>query len=217
MNPVLWVDPNYDIRNAGEGTSSSFTHAEIFHYEVPDLPPYNEILLRTPEQTNKEFYVKVNGRLVEVANSGRNSYQRTLDGQRNQHLGCVTFYFGDSLLTTAQAAAAKEHALYSTRRHLLIWMARRSLQKDVRDMARGSLLDIFCNPGGRAEQLTSLLDYALVEGLIDQDWYRWFIRQVEHCRKQSCPAAWRESVGDEVSGLLMPEVFAHLEKATCEH
>jgi hypothetical protein len=217
MNPVLWVDAPYSIRNEGDKSSSSFTHAEIFNYEVPDLPPYNGVLIRTPEQTNKEFYEKVNERLFEVANSGRNSYQRTLDGQRNQHLGCVTFYFGDSSLTTAQAAAAKEHALYSNRRHFLIWMARRSLQKDVRRSASEALLDMLSDPHGGAERLLGLLDYALVEGLIDQDWYGWFIRKVEHYRKQSCPVAWRESVGKEVSRRLMPEVIGHLEKVTCEH
>lgn len=217
MNPVLWVDAPYSIRNEGDKSSSSFTHAEIFHYERLHLTPFNEVLIRTPEQTNKEFYEGVNTRIVEAASAGgASSYEHKLSGNGLYH-GCVTFYFGNSSLTTGQVAAVKEHALYSSRRHFLIWMARRSLQKDVRDLARGTLLERFCNSGGRAEQLLSLLDYALVEGLIDQDWYGWFIRQVEHCRVHSCPVAWREGVGKEVSRRLMPEVFEHLEKATCEH
>ncbi|NMZ47046.1 hypothetical protein [Pseudomonas oryzihabitans] len=217
MNPVLWVDAPYSIRNEGDKSSSSFTHAEIFHYERLDLPPFSEVLIRTPEQTNKEFYASVSARIVEAASAGGvSSYEHKLSGNGLYH-GCVTFYFSNSSLTTGQVAAVKEHALYSSRRHFLIWMARRSLQKDVRDLARGTLLERFCNSGGRAEQLLSLLDYALIEGLIDQDWYGWFIKELEHYRKQSCPIAWRDRDGNTVADALMPEVFKHLEKATCEH
>lgn len=215
MNPVLWVDEQYGIRNMGDKGSSSFTHAEIFHYETLELPPFNQVLIRKPQQTNEEFYEKVQAELTVASNRGESPYERKLSCQRSQDRGCVTFYFGNSSLTTAQAAAANNHAHYSSRRHLLIWMARRSLHKDDRRTARTALLDMICIHGDRAEQLVSLLDYALIEGLIHQDWHGWFVREVEHYREQSCPAAWRERDGNMVADALMPEVFKHLEQSTC--